>query len=140
MLRTELGDARFWKAIRHYVQKHAGGSVETRDLARAVEEATGWNVDRFFDQWVFRAGHPELKVEYSLGRRARSWRAWRSSRRRRSKGETPLFHLPLPVRFVVDGEVHDVTLIVCRQAEETFFVPLAGKPSQVIVDPGQRIS
>ena len=27
MLRAELGDPRFWKAIRHYVQKHKGGSV-----------------------------------------------------------------------------------------------------------------
>ena len=65
MLRTELGDARFWKAIRHYVQKHRGGSVETRDLARAVDEATGWNGDRFFEQWIEKAGYPELKVEYS---------------------------------------------------------------------------
>src|SRR5262249_39912557 len=31
LLRNELGEARFWKAIRHYVKKHAGGSVETRD-------------------------------------------------------------------------------------------------------------
>ena len=65
MLRSELGDERFWKAIRHYVHKHAGGSVETRDLARAVDEATGVNTDRFFEQWVFKAGHPELKVETS---------------------------------------------------------------------------
>ena len=85
MLRTELGDARFWKAIRHYVQKHAGGSVETRDLARAVDEATGWNPDRFFEQWVFKAGHPELKVEYFVGRRAQAGASWRSRRRRRSK-------------------------------------------------------
>ena len=83
MLRTELGDARFWKAIRHYVAKHAGGSVETRDLARAVDEATGWNADRFFEQWVFKAGHPELKVEYSLGRRGQAGASWRSRRRRR---------------------------------------------------------
>ena len=40
MLRHELGDAAFWRAIGHYARKHAHGSVETRDLARAIEEAT----------------------------------------------------------------------------------------------------
>src|SRR5690606_33648431 len=65
MLKHELGDARFWKAIRHYVQKHRGQSVETRDLVRAIEEATGYNGDRFFQQWVFSAGHPELSAELS---------------------------------------------------------------------------
>ena len=46
MLRHELGDAAFWRAHRATTpRKHAHGSVETRDLARAIEEATGRNVD-----------------------------------------------------------------------------------------------
>ena len=61
MLRHELGDAAFWRAIAHYAGKHAHGSVETRDLARAIEEATGRNVDELLDRWIARAGHPELE-------------------------------------------------------------------------------
>ena len=91
MLRAELGEARFWKAIRHYVKKHAGGSVETRDLARAVDEATGWNADRFFEQWVFKAGHPDLKIEYFVGRRAQAGASWRSRRRRTSRATRRCF-------------------------------------------------
>ena len=60
MLRHELGDAAFWRALGHYARKHARGSVETRDLARAIEDATGRNVDELFDQWIARPGHPEL--------------------------------------------------------------------------------
>jgi aminopeptidase N len=137
MLRTELGDARFWKAIQHYVKKHAGGSVETRDLARAIDEATGWNPDRFFEQWVFSAGHPDLKIEYSFDDDTKLARL-SVAQTQKVEGQTPLFQFPLPVRFVVDGAVHDVTLTV-SQAAETFVVPLAGKPSQVIPDPGNNI-
>ena len=92
MLRTELGDARFWKAIRHYVQKHAGGSVETRDLARAVEEATGWNLDRFFEQWVFTAG-PSRRSRSRLGGTTtqKMCTLSRSRRRRRSKARRRCF-------------------------------------------------
>lgn len=65
MLRGELGDARFWRAIAHYVASNAGKNVETIDLIRAIEESTGRNARAFFDRWVFRGGHPELKVSTS---------------------------------------------------------------------------
>ncbi|HEY2748654.1 MAG TPA: M1 family aminopeptidase [Polyangia bacterium] len=137
MLRSELGDTRFWKAMRHYVAKHAGGSVETRDLARAVDEATGWNPDRFFEQWVWKAGHPELKIESSWDDDAKVCKL-QIAQTQNVEGETPLFHFPLPVRFDVDGAAHDVTLTVAAAAE-TFVVPLAGKPSQVVIDPGNNV-
>ncbi len=137
MLRSELGDARFWKAIRHYVKKHAGGSVETRDLARAVDEATGWNPDRFFEQWVFKAGHPELEIEVGWDDEQKLARV-AVAQKQKVEGDTPLFHFALPVRFVVAGAPVDVALTVAAE-KETFIVPLAAKPSQVVPDPGNNI-
>jgi aminopeptidase N len=131
MLRTELGEQRFWKAIKHYVAKHKGGSVETRDLARAIEEATGWNGDRFFHQWVFSAGFPALSAELSWDD------AQKLARLQLKQTQEPLFHLPLTVRFVVDGKPHEVK-IVCEEAQETFLFPLAGRPTQAVVDPGNH--
>ncbi len=64
MLRFELGDDLFWKAIRHYTAKHRGANVTTPDLQRAIEEATGRNLDAFFEQWVYGAGHPALTVSH----------------------------------------------------------------------------
>src|SRR4029079_17329098 len=64
MLRNVVGDAAFFAALAHYLGKHRLGVVESRDLARAVEEATGKNMDWFFSQWVLDgAGHPELEIE-----------------------------------------------------------------------------
>ncbi|HKU66658.1 MAG TPA: M1 family aminopeptidase [Candidatus Baltobacteraceae bacterium] len=62
MLRGELGEGRFWRAIRRYVADNAQRSVETIDLIRAIEHSTGRNMRGFFDQWVFRGGHPQLNV------------------------------------------------------------------------------
>ncbi len=64
MLRNELGDDLFWRALKFYAERHARGSVETRDLARAIEEVSGRNVDEFFDRWIARAGHPELEASW----------------------------------------------------------------------------
>jgi aminopeptidase N len=65
MLRGELGEDRFWRSIGRYVEDNAQRSVETIDLIRAIEAATGRNMRRFFNQWVFRAGHPQLQVSMS---------------------------------------------------------------------------
>jgi aminopeptidase N len=137
MLRNQLGDERFWRAIGHYVQKHKWGSVETRDLARAVDEATGVNPDRFFEQWVFRAGYPDLKVELQWDDAHKQARV-RVEQKQEAKGETPLFWLPLTIGFVVDGKAQPVTLEVER-AEETFVIPLAAKPTQAVIDPRNHV-
>jgi aminopeptidase N len=62
-LRRELGDTLFWKGVSTYLKRHQKGVVETRDLMRALEEVSGRSLERFFEQWVFRAGHPELDVK-----------------------------------------------------------------------------
>ena len=51
-LRTKLGDAKFWKGLKHYTQKHWGQSVETADFKRAMEEGSGVDLSAFFKQWV----------------------------------------------------------------------------------------
>lgn len=65
MLRRELGDDQFYRAIKHYVASCRGRNVATPDFERAIEEATGRSMDWFFDQWVYKPGHPELKVAYT---------------------------------------------------------------------------
>jgi aminopeptidase N len=64
-LRRRLGADTFWRGIKLYLQRHAHGIVETNDLMRALEEVSGSSLERFFDQWVYRPGHPELKVKVS---------------------------------------------------------------------------
>jgi len=62
MLRFQLGEELFWRAINHYITKHQFSSVETNDLKVAIEEATGQNLYWFFDQWMYRAGYPQFAV------------------------------------------------------------------------------
>lgn len=58
MLRRHLGDEAFFRGLRHYLVEHRWQSVETDQLRRALEEATGVALGRFFDDWVLRPGHP----------------------------------------------------------------------------------
>lgn len=65
MLRKHLGDAMFAKALNHYLTSNAHQPVSTEDLRIAVEEATGQSMDWFFDQWLYRMGHPIFEVTQS---------------------------------------------------------------------------
>ncbi len=62
MLRKHLGEENWWKAIKHYVRSNAGKPVSTEDFREAIEEASGEPMDWFFDQWLYRMGHPIFEV------------------------------------------------------------------------------
>jgi aminopeptidase N len=62
MLRKHLGDENWWKAINHYLVSNAHQPVSTEDLRIAVEEATGESMDWFFDQWLYKMGHPVFEI------------------------------------------------------------------------------
>ncbi|MCB1024287.1 MAG: hypothetical protein KDB79_07850, partial [Acidobacteria bacterium] len=62
MLRKQLGDANWWRAIRHYVRSNADKQVSTEDLRIAIEETTGESIGWFFDQWLYKMGHPIFEI------------------------------------------------------------------------------
>lgn len=62
MLRNILGNDNWWRAINHYLKKYAHQPVETEQFRIAIEEATGQPMDWFFEQWLYKMGHPVFRV------------------------------------------------------------------------------
>ena len=150
MLRGELGEERFWRSIARYVRDNAGRSVETIDLVRAIESATGRNMRGFFDQWIFRAGHPRLRVGYSYDHAARA--ATLRVEQVQRIGETdPPFRFELEVGFLEIAPAvpeQDASgplaferrhRLAVDRAEQTFTFPFEAAPGLVRVDPDARI-
>lgn len=127
-LRCRLGDDEFFASVREYVAAHAGGSVETVDLARAIERLTGRNVDRFFDEYVHRAGHPRLKIE---ARYEPAKRAVRLAVKQVQDGEPYALTLPVQVRV---GDARASHAFAVSQREQVFFVPAAREPAEIVID------
>ena len=65
MLREQLGDADFFRALHYYLETNRGQNVVTADLQKSIEQATSINTDQFFHQWIYRAGAPQFQVSYS---------------------------------------------------------------------------
>lgn len=130
MLRGELGDARFWRSMRRYVCDNAGCSVETIDLIRAIEHATGRNMRAFFDRWIFGAGHPQLRVaaNYDSERRMLTVTIDQTQ---------PIDAQNPPFAFDVELEAGDRRIRVRVEREhETVTIPLDAEPALIRFDPG----
>jgi aminopeptidase N len=65
MLRNDIGDDNFRKSVNNYLSTYKNKTTETEDLRRIVEEVSQKSLHQFFDQWVYRSGHPKLDIEFS---------------------------------------------------------------------------
>ena len=135
MLRFQLGDDLFWKAIRHYAAKHQGGNVTTPDLQRAIEEATGRNLDAFFDQWVYGAGHPDLTVAFEWDDAAKQAKLTVKQTQSTEHGTAEVFRTPVEVDFALDGS-SQAFRVQLSEREQSFYFPLPERPKMVRFDPG----
>jgi len=62
MLKHYLGEQRFWASVHRYLTDHAFDNATTDDMRQAVLDASGENLDWFWDQWIYQAGYPEFTV------------------------------------------------------------------------------
>ncbi len=135
LLRRELGDDVFWDGVRLYLERHAHGIVETNDLMRALEEASGKSLERFFDQWVYRPGHPELRVKIGWDDGLLSVEV-----KQKQKGnDVAVFEFPLQVLVKTKGgalERHEKRV---TETSDTLVVRLAERPRFVVWNPDQSV-
>ncbi len=138
MLRGELGDARFWRSVARYVHDNAQRSVETIDFIRAIEHATGRNLRGFFNQWVFREGHPQIEVRID-------WDAPRSvaivtiDQKQSIDAQHPAYQFDVDIALApaADPLLQERRVRAhVERAHETISVPLDFEPRLVRFDPG----
>ena len=143
MLRFVLGDQMFWTAIRHYVKKHQYQVVETQNLVVAIEEATGQNLQWFFDQWIYKMGHPEFDITSSYDESAKTLKL--TVRQTQMPDEKrPWFDAPefftMPVEIAITtGAGEKINRVWIDKPEKEFSFALDSKPLIVNFDRGNKI-
>jgi aminopeptidase N len=134
MLRQLLGDDQFFRSLQRYVRENQERSVITQDLAQAFADETGKNLDWFFDQWVYRMGHPCLKVSWNYEDESKL--ATVNVRQTQStKDGTPIFRLPVTIDFRRGRARPQAFRVEITDAEHTFAFPLAQRPDLCRFDP-----
>lgn len=137
MLRTTLGDSLFYRGLRAYVKEYAFRSAETHQFRLAMEEATGVNLDWFFEQWVYGAGHPRFEVDQRWDEATRSVTvSVRQTQERDSL--TGLFRAPVEILVWVGDDPETYVETVSDTLHE-FTYPAYREPKLVLFDRGSAL-
>ncbi|MBW8873347.1 MAG: HEAT repeat domain-containing protein [Acidobacteria bacterium] len=129
-----LGDEGWWKGIHAYLDRFGGHTVVTSDLQEALEDATGASLGPLFEQYVYGAGHPELKVRWSWQPETRQVHL-EIRQTQELTAETGLFSFPLEVALVGEKETVVRRLPVAARAVQDLYLASDERPRTVVLDP-----
>src|SRR5690242_12489765 len=137
MLRRELGEDAFYRALKHYLEVNRGKNVVTADLAKAIEESSHTNVDQFFSQWLYGAGAPKFDLSYSYDNEKHQV-ALTVKQTQKVEGRVGIFHVPVDVEITTSSgpKLYDITV---SKAEQLFTFPADSAPLMVLFDKGTQI-
>lgn len=137
MLRFVLGDELFFPSLGHYLRKFEWQNAESDDLRRAIEEVTGQNLQWFFDQWVYKGGHPEFAVTQSFDGKQKLLRLT-VCQTQTSDELTPVFRMPVEIE-ILTGKGARLFRVMVDRAEQEFYFTLDEEPLAVNFDRGNRL-
>ncbi len=129
MLRHETGDQKFWEGIRNYYRQYQLGNALTDDFRKVMETVSGKDLSKFFNEWIFNPGHPNLSVHWQYLPKQKLIRITVEQR------QEYLFDFPLEIEIQnADGGITiEKNRISLRKQELT--IPFAGKPASLVLDP-----
>jgi aminopeptidase N len=137
MLRHQIGEDAFYRAVKHYLEVNRGKNVVTADLAKAVEEATHINVDQFFSQWLYGAGAPKFDLSYTYD--PEKHQVMLSVKQtQKIEGRVGLFRVPVDVEITTatGPKLYNVTV---SKDKQTFPLAAESAPLMVLFDMGGHV-
>jgi aminopeptidase N len=128
MLRNYLGEDAFFKGLHIYLTQNAFKNGEAQQLRLALEEASGMDLNWFFNQWYYNPGHPELKIDYKWDEATKTETVYLNQTQAGNA-----FVLPMAVDIYAGGkkERHKVWM---RDKIDTLTFKVASAPDLVNVD------
>jgi aminopeptidase N len=98
MVRTWFGDSTFRTAMRSFLDRHRYGNATTDDMQQALEDASGLDLEAFFDDWIRKPGWPRLTV--TMQRLPTAWKATITQVQRTQQPTWPQYRqVPLPMTY-----------------------------------------
>jgi aminopeptidase N len=130
MLRRLVGNERFWAGIRAYYREYRNRNALTEDFRRVMEEASGANLERFFQQWIYEPGHPRLRATWTYDGRDKV-----ASVTVDQVQEGKPFAFSLDLGFTFPDGARQVETIDIDDRSRTVTIPLETPPTALSLDP-----
>ncbi|PWB39390.1 MAG: peptidase M1 [Rhodocyclales bacterium] len=135
MLRDEIGEEAFRRGVRGFWQAQRFKVASWRELQAAFEQAAGRSLAGFFDQWLNRAGAPDVRIAAARA----TPRGGRAQLALTLEQSSPAYALGVPVELVYAGGRSEMRRIALMQPRQTATLELAAAPEGVRLDPELRL-
>lgn len=136
LLRQEIGEDRFWSALRHLVMQFGGRHAEWQDVERLMSETAGRDLRWFFAQWIDGRGAPSLSLKHA-------------SAKRTSGGEFQLlaeiaqtdrpFDIPVQLRIDLEDGHQQTQSVRIKGAKERVVLTMPSRPRRIALDPDSML-
>jgi len=137
MLDWLMGDRQFLRALSYFLHQHAFEPVDTHDLEKAITDSTGQVLNWFFDEWVYKAGHPVLDVSYEWNEAAKKV-TLQANQTQQTSEWVPIFQMPVVIG-ITTGSGRQSHTVWIRERHERFEFDCAEKPLLVRFDEGNHL-
>ena len=135
LLRQEVGEETFWRALKSLVGQYRGRHAEWRDLERVFAEESRQDLRWFFMQWVEQDGAPMLSVSEAVARAVAGEPAQTFLLEATIVQSNRPFRLSLQLLIHMEGNREHVLTVPLRSPRETISVTLPARPIAIDLDP-----
>ncbi len=144
MLRLELGDEAFIAAVRDFYRTYTFRLAGFDELEKSFESASGKNLKIEFEQWVTRAGAPELRLEDVVSRNegrgtkddGKQQGSYTITARLQQTQPGKAYKLNIPVAVTMEGhEKAFQTIISMNEKEQEAVLTVPSRPLRIDIDP-----
>lgn len=143
MLRRSLGEENWWRAINYYLHKYAHQPVETEQFRIAIEESTGQSMDWFFDEWLYKMGHPVFRVTQDYDAASNTLKLSVEQRQQLDPDsqypQAVFFRTPLAIEIGTEAGTRIEKVLIEPRKEQTLTFKVDTKPLLVNFDYGSTV-
>ena len=135
LLRQEVGEEIFWRAVKALVAEYHGRHAEWRDLERVFTEESRRDLRWFFAQWLERDGAPTLSLSEAVARPVSGAPTETFQLETTIVQSNKPFRFPLQLRIKMEGDRTQMLMVPLRSQRETISVTLPARPITIDLDP-----
>ena len=137
MLMNLVGEDVFRRAVKTYLNGKKFDNADTDDFRKALEKVYGKPLEWFFEQFLYNAGHPVLKVKYAYDRDSKMLKI--TIMQEQGEDSPEAYKLPLDIRVEYDAGKSISRSVWISDRVENIYVKCPRKPDYVYVDPEFKV-
>jgi aminopeptidase N len=138
-MRHYMGDSAFFNGCKFFHNNRAYGNASSYDLRDDLQAATGIDMNRFFDDWIFTPGWPHFSIDSVVYVPGGLDHYFVYTRQRSRGNNNHIYKMPVEITFSNDTQDTTVTIVI-DSATNVFHIPLIQTADWIMLDRNQKVS